>query len=275
MAVLVLYRRRLEDVACWPVLSTWLQRQAGGLRQCVIYDNSPVTPIDAATLPPGAVLIHDPDNGGTAPAYVAAVAIARRTNCRWLLLLDQDTSLPDDYLSRATAALLAMPSAAALVPRVRHGEQLVSPAVITRLGSVRPCEHPDVRDGLPTAISSGTLIRHQTISTAAFPPEIWLDYVDHWMFLNLSSRGETIGLIDTTLSHDLSVRRPATLSVDRIRSILAAERAFFARVGGPAASLLPLRRLLRALRYTLIGRPSLAAVVLRGGRGANGTSPHD
>lgn len=258
----MLYRRRLEEAASWPVLSTWLQTRPSGLRQCVIYDNSPLSPIDAGTLPPGVVLIRNPDNGGTEAAYAAAAPIAQRLNCAWLLLLDQDTVLPGDYLSHAASALSAMPHATALVPRVRHESNLVSPAVITRTGSVRPCADPHVRNGMTTAISSGMLMRHQAISDIAFPPEIWLDYVDHWMFLNMALRGKTVALMDITLSHDLSVRRPTTLSADRLRSILAAEKAFFVRFGGMARNLLPLRRLLRAFRYALVGKPSLAAVIL-------------
>lgn len=260
LAVLVLYGRRLEDAAPWPFILTWLESEPRkALRHCLIYDNSPI-PVEIGALPTNASVVCDPDNGGTASAYSFASERAAKNGCEWLLLLDQDTILPEHYLDYAEDAILGMPQAVALVPSVRHGSHRVSPSTITPYGSIRPCENPGLVTGITTAISSGVIIRRTAIAETIFPPEIWLDYVDHWIFLNLSRRGSATARIDAELSHNLSIRTPATLSIARLRSILAAETAFYKSVGGRSRVMLPLRRIVRACRYLLIGRPSLASV---------------
>lgn len=264
MAVLVLYGRRVEESAAWPVLRAWLDATgSGALRHCLIYDNSPESRIDPATLPANAVLIHDPANGGTSAAYRAAAAQAGAADCKWLLLLDQDTGLPADYLARADRAAAATADAVVLVPRIRHDGLLVSPATITSSGSIIPTEQPGKDGGMATAISSGVIVRRAFVEKVRFPAALWLDYVDHWLFLALAREGGRVITIDVDLAHDLSIRTPRTLSLSRVKSILAAERSFYVALGGRARTLLPARQALRAARYARLGRLDLAVEVLR------------
>ena len=263
LAVLVVYDRELKDATPWPQLTAWLEQTDGSvLRYCLVYDNSP-SPAPVNDLPVNASFVSNPGNSGTAGAYHAATQQAAEKGCEWLLLLDQDTCLPSDYLERVQDAITATPSAVALVPSVLHGNQPVSPAIINASGSIVPCANPEREDSITTAISSGVVIRRVAIASMTFPPEIWLDYVDHWMLLDLGRRGETVASINSTLIHDLSVLTPRTLSLFRLRSILAAESAFYRELGGRALAMLPLRRLLRALHYVRIGRPSLAMTVVK------------
>lgn len=263
LAILVLYGRDLADAAPWPLLASWLEGTDGScLRHCLIYDNSPV-PGKVPALPANTRFVSDPSNGGTAAAYHAAARHAAEQRCEWLLLLDQDTVLPPDYLERVQDTAAATPDAVALVPQVLHGDDPVSPAIIDASGSVVPCARPSQAVGITTAISSGVVVRCASMMSMTFPPEIWLDYVDHWMFLDFNRRGKRVAFIDARLSHDLSVRTPKTLSPFRLRSILAAESAFYRALGGRGLAMLPLRRLLRSLRYLLVGRPALAGTVAK------------
>jgi hypothetical protein len=251
--------------ASWKTLPA-LQRTTGPfeLHHCLLYDNSPASLIDVDALPAGMSLIEAPGNRGTAGAYAEATAMAEAKGCEWLLLLDQDTELPADYLRRAAEAAEAAPDAAILVPRVHHGRHLVSPARITAWGSIRPASNPLSVPGVPTAISSGILVRTAAIaSILPFPKEIWLDYVDHWMFLSFAGRDRTIGLIDVDLSHDLSIRTPSRLSSDRLRNILEAESVLYCRLDARARAWLPVRRLMRAIRYLASGHFRLAGTTLR------------
>jgi len=263
LAVLVLYGRELNDATPWPQLIAWLeQTDESILRYCLVYDNSP-SPAAVTTLPVNANFVSNSDNNGTAGAYHAGARHAAEKGCEWLLLLDQDTCLPSDYLERVQDAIAAAPNAVALVPSVLHGSRPVSPAIINASGSIVPCANPEREDSITTAISSGAVIRRVAIAAMTFPPEIWLDYVDHWMFLDFGRRGETVASINSRLLHDLSVRTPRTLSLFRLRSILAAESAFYQELGGRGLTMLPFRRLVRAMRYVRIGRPSLAMAVIK------------
>jgi len=263
LAVLVLYRCDPDEAASWPLLCSWLDTKGDrNLRHCLVYDNSP-SPTHKEDWPEGISFISDPNNGGTAGAYAAASDRAAQLGCKWLLLLDQDTMLPAAYLERAQEAIARAPDAAALVPLVLHGDQPISPAIIDASGSVKPCERPNQKDGIVTAISSGVLIRREIMAAIDFPKQIWLDYVDHWLFLNLNRKGAVFAYIDAKLVHDLSVRTPRSLSSFRLRSILAAEERFYREIGGKALTMMPLRRLLRAFRYLLVGRLGLATIVLK------------
>jgi GT2 family glycosyltransferase len=264
LAVLVLYERSLDDAVSWPTLRALLGNKASfGLRHCLIYDNSAGA---SATLPASlenVSLRWAPHNPGTAGAYGDAVDVAAARGCDWLLLLDQDTALLPDYLHRAARALEDSPDAAVLVPRIWHADCLISPAIIGATGAVRPAVTPRAHAGLTTAISSGLLIRGDAMAAALpFPREIWLDYVDHWMFLALARRGLTTGLIDADLAHDLSVRSPATLSIARLSSILVAERKFHDELGTVRGVLLA-RRLGRALRHAAARRWKHARAIIR------------
>lgn len=279
LAVLVLYRKTPPEAAAWDFLCDALEAQHGTNQQgagqqevgqwaaldlvhCLVYDNSPQSLVQPA-LPPGVSYHGNPANGGTAAAYTAALSMVKAQGCGWLLLLDQDTLPPREYLMRAAAALAEPKSAgaAALVPRIVHGDRAISPAVISRFGSVRPVTRAGA--GIHTAISSGLLIQADALARhLPKDPVFWLDYLDHMIFLSMSRGGAQLTEMDVEIAHDLSVQDPATLSPIRLASILTAERAFCNALGPLARAMLPPRRLLRAARY-LVHKPMLSMMLLR------------
>jgi hypothetical protein len=276
LAVVVVYGRAWDAAASMPLLRRW----AGGygsaegapqLVEVLVWDNSP-TP--SGSLPPQGgpvVRVADPSNGGTRAAYAAAAARAAAIGVDWVLLLDQDTRLPDAFPSAVGAALRTPGAAAlaALVPRVLHGGALVSPSVITAAGTVVPrrLDAPGGRAGVPSAIASGTLLRTaDAVAMQPVPPEFWLDYLDHWIFLRLHARGRPIGAIDCDIDHHLSVLDPASMGPVRFANLLRAERRFVAELPLPARLGHRGRLLLRAAR--LAGRaPGLARLALRAALG--------
>lgn len=264
MAVLVLYRCAPDEAASWPVLNS-MMGQAGSfvLTHCLIHDNSPQESAHIVPqLPEGFELCLSPENIGTAGAYAGAVNVAKAQNCEWLLLLDQDTLLPPDYLARAAASLHG---ADVLVPRVWHGEQLISPSVLTTTGSIHPIANlPEHGQGRVTAISSGVLGRVAAIEASLpFPKDLWLDYVDHWMFLSFARNGFRTTQIDADLAHDLSIKTPARLAPDRLENILRAETALYRHLGLAARLILPMRQAMRGFRFLAGGHRHLATITFR------------
>jgi len=261
MAILVLYQRSLAQAESWPALARALRTprsDAGGefsLRHVLVYDNSaaPLPVDDLAALGSECTYVHDAGNGGTAAAYARGARLSAALGIEWLLLLDHDTALPADLLTRASAALAnAGPRVpAALLPWVMHGATVVSPARITRFGSIRPL---DQRASLRSAwrltgIASGSFVRRSAFDACGPLPEgLWLDYVDHWIFANLSRRSEPVALIDCRIQHDLSVRNAHQLSDARLRSILKAESGFVRSLPRLARLMHPWRLLARAAR---------------------------
>ena len=44
--------------------------------------------------------LHDPENSGVSRAYNVGALHAKKNQRQWILLLDQDTTLPDTFLER-------------------------------------------------------------------------------------------------------------------------------------------------------------------------------
>lgn len=270
LAVLVVYRRALEDVPAWKQLQHWIAQPADTRRMHVahvlIYDNSPSPTAVVPSNPAGVTVVHDAANGGTRAAYARALALARAEGLRWLLLLDHDTSLPADFLARLDKAIqrATTPAPAAWLPRiVSHGEQ-ISPACIRSTGLVRPmplgtgsCDVASFSGGLVTGIASGSVLAVEAMaSVPAPPPTMWLDGIDHWYFLQLQHHGYSIGHFDAELAHELSVMDYSGLSAARAASILSANRELLTVLPWQADVVYPARVLWFLLK---LGRRNPAA----------------
>ena len=274
MAVVVVYCRNLDEVAGWPALRQSLRQSADGaaplLDRILIYDNSPLPTAVPQGVPANCHYIHDARNGGTVAAYGSAAVMAGEYGCEWLLLLDQDTQLPPDFLGIAHAQLRATgrdPTLAAWVPWIHHGARAVpvSPARLTSLGSVRPLRREGLQTALPTltAISSGAIVRADVLrGLLPFPKGLWLAYVDHWIFFRLSRSGLRVRVLECHLQHDLSVASPGKLSARRLLSILEGEALFHRMLGSGARLVYPIRLIWRLLRLTTVN-PVLALHGLR------------
>src|SRR5580704_4163787 len=92
----------------------------------VLYDNSPQPQKHTLSTDFPIHYVHDPSNGGLAPAYNFALDRAESEEREWLLLLDQDTSLTPEFISElveTTRALHSRSEVAAIVPKlVGHGK---------------------------------------------------------------------------------------------------------------------------------------------------------
>jgi hypothetical protein len=276
MAVVVVYDRGLRAVAAWPALSAELTRSVGsgaGLERVLIYDNSPVSRARPPQDMPGCVYMHDPTNGGTAAGYVAAAAMAANAGIEWLLLLDQDTLLTQSFVDSVGAALKAAmsPGPAALVPHVFQGAMLISPARVSCFGTISALR--GVSRGASeriTAISSGAVLNVATFNKVLpLPVGLWLDYVDHWIFAKLHDRSGAILILDQALQHDLSVTDVASLTRQRLFSILNGEACFNSALGGKARLVYPLRLFVRLIHYAFV-KPELALASIAWIRGRLG-----
>jgi hypothetical protein len=267
LAVLVIFGRKPHEAASWSWLMKELRepvqhRTAFTLQHVLVYDNSPHH-VECEADPAGKVtLISNPANGGTTAAYTKATCLAETLGCKWVLFLDQDTAIPEGYLARAAQAAVGSDQPGILAPLVWHHDVLISPAKLTRSGRIVPSRNAATTSTL-TAVSSGLFIRNADLARILpFPHELWLDYVDHWMLRLLALAGTKAATIDASLAHDLSIFSPATLSPQRLASIMAAETFFYRGMSPLARSMLFFQRIRRALFY-LQANPPLAFQILR------------
>jgi GT2 family glycosyltransferase len=266
LAVVVTYRREWTSVRSGDFLVDTLGRQTSDgltLERALIYDNSPEPTARPSTASDLLVYVHDPRNRGTQAAYWHGLELARSKGHDWLLLLDQDTALPPDYL--ASVSRLKVADLDVLLPNVVHGNKVISPGYLSRWGSVvsGALPHSPSDKGTPTGIASGAMIRSSALQRLGKPPaELWLDFLDHWMFWRLHMLGCRFGALDTWIAHDLSIERMDQIPVSRLHSIWNAERRFMADLPWTARLTYPTRQLNRMMRL-MARHPAVAAHLWR------------
>ena len=137
LAVIVLYKMRINESAAFRTLmaaKSQLPRQSDV--RILLYDNSSEAH-DPGTLPAGVQYEAPRRNAGLAAAYNRALAIAESERCTWLLTLDQDTTLPSNFLSQmGESALNLEPDdrVAAIVPCMTDAGRDLSPVLVKLFG---------------------------------------------------------------------------------------------------------------------------------------------
>lgn len=268
LSVIVLYRMRACDSAAFKTLLAAITgRDKDGIR-VLLYDNTPGVS-DPGPLPEGILYESAGHNGGLAAAYNHALGVAQKDHCPWLLLLDQDTSLPFDFFATLTTQVRHFGpdgNVAALVPIVRSGGVVISPKRVSAFG-LKPLRGPlgGIHPEEITAINSGTVVRCDFVrSIGGFNRTYWLDYLDHWLFRKMYEAGKNVAVSECTLAHNLSVQDyRKNVSIERYRSILAGESAFMTTYKPKLQIQFYLLRLLaRSVKLAIQGQPDLALLTL-------------
>jgi GT2 family glycosyltransferase len=223
----------------------------------VLWDNS-LRPQLCERPVSGVGYIHDPRNPGLAAAYNQVLAMAAAEESDWLITLDQDTTVPCDYLTRlAEAARLyeGRCDVGAIVPQITIGKKQVSPYYFA--WGCLPRWHGQGYRGIPAepvfAFNSGAMIRISALQqiggyTRGFP----IEYSDTAMFHKLHQHGKGVYICgDIQLRHEFSlIDMNRLLSAERYRRTLLAESAFWdvhmSRLAGAERTL---RLLLRMVRH--------------------------
>jgi GT2 family glycosyltransferase len=253
--VVVLYKCAVsESQTCLSLLS---QIDSDHRDVFLVYDNSPGS--GSCSIPAGWQYCHDEANGGLVRAYNYALSQAKLGGCPWLLLLDQDSRLPPDFLARVRVSMIEMePNAdvVALVPIVVANSRQLSP-IIPKLGREKFYDRRRfVESDWVMAINSGTCVRVRFIDDlGGFSADFWLDYLDHWLFRMIAIRGKSVYVTDSVIQHELSVAdmNHSMMSVERYQNILTAERRFTNGYLPPLWRLVLVPRLLaRAVKHLML-----------------------
>jgi GT2 family glycosyltransferase len=232
----------------------------------LIYDNSPIG--NSVDLPSGWLYVSDPKNKGLAAAYNHAIAQAKDSAAQWLLLLDQDSCLPKNFMAnlQTEIALCHQKSKiAAIVPFVFSNGRQVSP-FLPKFGFDRPYNlSRSTTSKWIAAINSATSIRVSFVeSIGGFPSEFWLDYLDHWLFRKIYDTGHAVFVGEMKIEHNLSVANfDMGLQVARYKNVLAGEMAFTNRyLPTYWRPILVIRLLLRAVKHSIITRDKRMALLM-------------
>lgn len=234
LVVVVLYRMHpIESSAFKTLWAAKAGMELGqGEVQVLLYDNTPGG-CDQGLLPEGVRYEAAGQNAGLAPAYNCALSIAQREQFAWLLILDQDTTLPSDYLSRicrVASEAESDPKIAAIVPRILDGGRPVAPVFMRFWGAsyaAADCLGASPRE--VHAINSATLFRVTGLKEiGGFSPYFWLDYLDGYVFHQLYMHGLKVYIAqDIQVEHKLSLLHAGDLTPRRFHNILRAESAYW------------------------------------------------
>ena len=257
LAVIVLYKTAPGDSASFRTLRASIEESPDpSLVKMFFYDNTPGGQPEAK-IPEGTSCESHAKNSGLATAYNRALAIALEEGYDWLLTLDQDTSLPLDFvtqLSVATSYALTLPTVGAVVPQIRDRQRLISPMVLRLRMLPKFIAEEFVGIALdPTisAVNSAAAVRVSALkSIGGYDPRFTLDYSDAVMFSRLQKNGFRLFVAgNIRVQHELSVMDMKNrVSYERYEDILGAESAFWDEcMGGVAGLALLLRFSYRAL----------------------------
>ncbi len=230
----------------------------------LLVDNTPGE-AQAPELPPPTLYLRCPANLGLANAYNRAIELAQQRGCTWLLTLDQDSTLPADFLAAIgsiAAQVEATPAIAAIAPRLVSGSTPLSPHFF-RWGAV-PQWFRQGWSGVPSkpvfAFNSGAMIRIDALEqVGGYDPRFWLDASDAMLFRRLHQHGKRVFVAGSiVIGHQFSMKATSgRISPSRHRQMLLAESAFWDAEMNPLAGLeRTLRLFLRLWRHRVRRDPA-------------------
>jgi hypothetical protein len=235
-AVIVLYKMTPAEA---PSYTTLLKAFSALLNMEVrlgvlLYDNTPGTH-GGDGLPDFVHYIASPANTGLATAYNVATEMAAAKNFTWLLTLDQDTILPENFLQQLAVVVTeqqSRPEIAAIVPHISSGTVTVSPNWF--IAHVKPKWFAKGFRGVPEksvyALNSGSLLRVTAVQeVGGYSKLFWLDGSDIYLFRRFERANKQVFVAgDISLQHDFSLSEIQNkMSPSRYQNALAAGSAFF------------------------------------------------
>jgi GT2 family glycosyltransferase len=242
--VVVLYRSTPAKSRSLESLLEAVAHLSSGLvdLKILLYDNTPGGQ-DPGSLPASIDYKSDIQNSGLAAAYNYALERAHEGGFEWLLTLDQDTSLPADFLVKlcpAAAYAASLDSVAAIVPCLFGGGRAMSPWV-RKWYWIRPTRLPEgfiglVRGSVFAANSASTLRVRALRAIGGYDPRFYLWASDLVLYSRLHQRGFRIFVSGNIhVEHEASILDLKHRSTpQRYEDMLRADEAFYDEFAGRA-----------------------------------------
>jgi GT2 family glycosyltransferase len=218
----------------------------------LVWDNTPGGQ-DPGALPDEVLYVSAPHNPGLAVAYNYVLELAEMEGYEWLLTLDQDSTLPADFLSgiaERACELRPAKTVGAIVPQVIADGRIISPFQF--LFGAWP--HWFVRGyvGISRraayAANSGAALRVSALRRiGGYDPMFPLDLSDTNLFHRMHESGNSVFIAgDLLVHHDFALlNKHARMSVERYDASLLDDCAFWDIYMGPLA------RFERILRFAV------------------------
>ncbi|MEZ0129526.1 glycosyltransferase [Flavobacterium sp. LBUM151] len=253
--VIVLYKTSLEDSKTIETLKSIPEESIN----LMVFDNSPVRQYVESHFQYDKFNInyqHNGSNPGLSYAYNLALSEASSLNIKWLLLLDQDTTITIEYIKEIINLKIEELSGdiVSIMPRVISliDDKIITPVKMELGGICRPILIPCgiVKKGI-SGINSGTLLNvHFMNSIKGFSTNYSLDMLDHWYFREIKYKKKYIYLLQSFIKQDLSIYNnfEENISVSRYNQLLNAESLFIEEEGFLSLLVFRIRLFFRSLK---------------------------
>lgn len=204
--IIVIYKRSLED--CESFQSILAMRTGDSNLNIFVYDNSPTSQkiknYEGLTI----TYFHDKKNSGVGKAYNVGVEHANNAKKKWVLLLDQDTSLPDIILEKYNQAIEANSDINLFVPvlKLKNG-RIFSPS---RYRFKRGFFVDNIKPGTHTLfeyapVNSGMVVRVEAfVKVGGYNERVKLDFADFQFVERLRKSFSTFFVLDVECEQDFS-----------------------------------------------------------------------
>lgn len=190
---------------------------------------------DPGPIPDGIEYHAATENTGLSLAYNQALRFALLNGYDWLLTLDQDTSLPPNFLLRVTEVAAAIeddPSIAAIAPLISDGGVHISPTWF--LADALPRYYDGSTVGIghrrTYAFNSAASLRVASlVEVGGYNPWFWLDCSDEYIFRQFQRHNMRVFVAgDLEVAHDFaSTDLQNRVSPTRYWNLRLAETAFW------------------------------------------------
>lgn len=250
--ILVIYKTRLADSVTYQRLQRCRDVLSWADTKLIVYNNSPETPLQESGQ---YIAVNAERNEKLAAAYNYALQYATENRYEWLMLLDQDTELTEEYFSELRKFFDSKKSGntAAVVPMFKNKSLFLSPRRYNAVtGPVWGKKNigPGETYTYMSAFNSCAVINVKAIlSISGFPEEYPLDALDTCYFYRLHRAGYVFHVIPVTMTQNLSVLDYKSMTIERYMCIVEADKRMAQEIGVSASFFLRLRMLCRCSRF--------------------------
>ncbi|MCQ9209944.1 glycosyltransferase family protein [Granulicatella seriolae] len=197
---------------------------------------------------------YSPNQGNSGLAAAYNQVLDKLSDQDYLLLLDQDTHLSLTYFEELFATVSKNTQKVSVwVPRMMSEQLQISPIFSEKVSkSFAELPEPGVyKEGI-MAINSASVFQAEVLKDmGGFSLDFPLDYLDHWVFFQLSQNNVPIQVLESQMPHQLSVMDYNTVSLQRYQSILDSEYRFYKEIDASKFSKFRFHLLLRMFKQLL------------------------
>ena len=170
----------------------------------IVCDNSTIeNKNEEKVLNDGNMYISMHGNKGLSKAYNKALKNIPYSKDDYVLLLDDDTTLTNEYIQTVFRSIETKKDV--YIPIVKTSNMLMSP-VISKDGCICPIKEIDqIHDSKISAINSGMLICTDVFNDYQYPEQMFLDYVDHAFMFEMNRRHKQMEVMNITVFQSFSV----------------------------------------------------------------------